>query len=105
MHKLIKLAVLILSVPIIFIIYKGNNKNYINITILGDGLSQGINSYETIDYGYGDYLKDYYQVFGHTITFPTGPKDYAISYNKHNWAMIDSSQAFIIDDKGEIKPL
>ena len=61
MHKLIKLAVLILSVPIIFIIYKGNNKNYINITILGDGLSQGINSYETIDYGYGDYLKDYYQ--------------------------------------------
>ena len=50
-------------------------------------------------------LKDYYQVFGHTITFPTGPKDYAISYNKHNWAMIDSSQAFIIDDKGEIKPL
>ena len=61
MHKLIKLAVLILSVPIIFLIYKGNNKNYINITILGDGLSQGINSYEIIDYGYGDYLKDYYQ--------------------------------------------
>ena len=50
-------------------------------------------------------LKDYYQVFGHTITFPTGPKDYAISYNKHNWAMIDSSQAFIINDNGEIKPL
>ena len=61
MQKLIKLAVLILSVPIIFIIYKANNKNYINITILGDGLSQGINSYETLDYGYGDYLKDYYQ--------------------------------------------
>lgn len=50
-------------------------------------------------------LKDYYQVFGHTITFPTGPKDYAISYEGHNWAMIDSSQAFIIDDKGEIKKL
>ena len=61
MQKLIKLAVLILSVPIIFLIYKTTNKNYINITILGDGLSQGINSYETLDYGYGDYLKDYYQ--------------------------------------------
>ena len=61
MHKLIKLAVLILSVPIIFLIYKTTNKNYINITILGDGLSQGINSYETIDYGYGEYLRDYYQ--------------------------------------------
>ena len=61
MHKLIKLTVLILSVPIIFLIYKTTNKNYINITILGDGLSQGINSYETIDYGYGEYLKDYYQ--------------------------------------------
>ena len=63
MHKLIKLAVLILSVPIIFIIYKGNNKNYINITILGDGLSQGINSYETIDYGYGDYLYNRFSDF------------------------------------------
>ena len=61
MHKLIKLTVLILSVPIIFLIYKTTNKNYINITILGDGLSQGINSYETIDYGYGEYLRDYYQ--------------------------------------------
>lgn len=61
MHKLIKLAVLILSVPIIFLIYKTTNKNYINITILGDGLSQGINSYETIDYGYGEYLRDYYK--------------------------------------------
>ena len=50
-------------------------------------------------------LKDYYQVFGHTITFQTGPKDYAISYEGHNWAMIDASQAFIIDDKGEIKKL
>lgn len=50
-------------------------------------------------------LKDYYQVFGHTITFPTGPKDYAISFEEHNWAMIDASCAFTIDDKGEIKPL
>ena len=50
-------------------------------------------------------LKDYYQVFGHTITFPTGPTDYAISYEGHNWAMIDASCAFIIDDKGEIKKL
>ena len=61
MQKLIKLAVLILSVPIIFIIYRETNKNYINITVLGDGLSQGINSYEQIVYGYGDYIKDYYK--------------------------------------------
>ncbi len=61
MQKIIKLAVLILSVPIIFLIYKNTNKNYINLTILGDTLSTGINSYEIEDYGYGDYLKDYYQ--------------------------------------------
>ena len=61
MTRLIKLLVLILSVPIIYIIYKLNNQNYINITILGDGLSKGINSYEIQDYGYGEYLKEYYQ--------------------------------------------
>lgn len=50
-------------------------------------------------------LKEYYQIFGHTITFPTGPKDYAISPNGKCWAMLDASQAFVIDTEGNIKPL
>ena len=50
-------------------------------------------------------LKGYYQTFGHTITFPTGPKDYAISPNGKCWAMLDASQAFVLDIEGNIKPL
>ena len=50
-------------------------------------------------------LKGYYQIFGHTITFPTDPKDYAISPNGKCWAMLDASQAFVMDTEGNIKPL
>ena len=54
---------------------------------------------------YQDDIPGYYQIFGHTMTFPTGVKDYAISYMGHNWAMIDASQAFIITNNNDILPL
>ena len=51
---------------------------------------------------YNDDLPGFYQIFGHTITFPTNPKDYTISYDGHNWAMLDASCAFILDNEGNI---
>jgi len=52
-----------------------------------------------------DELKGYYQIFGHTMTYPSGQKDYAISPNGKSWAMIDASQAFIIDVEGNIESI
>lgn len=52
---------------------------------------------------YNEDLKGFYQIFGHTITFPNGnPKDYAISPAGKSWAMLDASQAFIMDIEGNI---
>lgn len=52
---------------------------------------------------YNEDLKGFYQIFGHTITFPNGnPKDFAISPLGHSWAMLDASQAFIMDIEGNI---
>jgi len=53
---------------------------------------------------YTEDLKGYYQIFGHTMTYPTGPKDYAISPNGKSWAMLDASQAFVMDYEGNIEP-
>lgn len=48
-------------------------------------------------------LKGFYQIFGHTISFPNGNQyDYSISPNGHCWAMIDASKAFILDIEGNI---
>ena len=46
-------------------------------------------------------LPGYYQIFGHTITYPDGQYSYKIT---DNWAMIDASQAFVLETNGEIKP-
>ena len=54
--KLIILLCLSLSV---FFIYKITVATTYNLLTLGDGLSQGINSYGIKDYGYVDYYKDY----------------------------------------------
>lgn len=53
------LIIFILICLSIFLIYKNNNKNNINYTSLGDGLSLGKDSFGRIDYGYSDYIKDY----------------------------------------------
>ena len=51
-------------------------------------------------------LRGYYQIFGHTISFPQGnPKAYAISPEAKSWAMLDASQAFIMDFEGNIKSI
>ena len=55
---------------------------------------------------YSEDLDGYYQIFGHTITYPNGnPKEYSISPGGHNWAMLDASKAFILDDKRNILPI
>lgn len=40
-----------------------------------------------------------YQIFGHTMPFPKGQFSYSIN---DNWAMIDASKLFILDDKGKL---
>ncbi len=58
-RKHVKLIIFIIICLLIFIIYTRNNKNNINYVSLGDGFSLGIDSYDIIDYGYSDYIKDY----------------------------------------------
>lgn len=57
--KHLKLLILIIVCFLIYIIYQNNNQNVIYLT-LGDGLSLGKDSYGQINYGYSDYLYDYY---------------------------------------------
>lgn len=45
----------------IFLIYKVAFKNEVNYVSLGDFLAEGINPYGEIDYGFSDYLADYYR--------------------------------------------
>lgn len=47
-------------------------------------------------------FKNYYQIFGHTITYPNGQFSYEIN---DKWAMIDASQSFILTPDGILKPL
>ncbi len=49
-------------------------------------------------------LDGYYQIFGHTMTYPNGQYKYSISPNGRCWAMIDASQAFVMDYEGNIEP-
>lgn len=54
---------------------------------------------------YNNDLDGYYQIFGHTMSFPNGQKDYAISPNGHCWAMLDASMAFVMDVEGNIEAI
>ncbi len=48
-------------------------------------------------------LEDYYQIFAHSLSYPNYQQfDYEIN---DNWAMLDASQAFIIDQENNIKPI
>lgn len=59
MSKKIKLLILMLSIPTVYIIYiLCGNKN-INYISLGDDIALGINSYGIANYSYSDYFKDY----------------------------------------------
>lgn len=54
---------------------------------------------------YDEGLKGYYQIFGHTITYPNGQMSYSIFENGKSWAMLDASQAFVMDIEGNIKSI
>ena len=59
LSRKVKLLILILMCSTVFFIYNKTNYNNISYTIIGDGLSLGINCYGQKDYGYGDYVKEY----------------------------------------------
>lgn len=52
---------------------------------------------------YYNHIDEYYQIFGHTMPYPNNDQ-YAYEINS-NWAMIDASQAFVIDDSNCLKIL
>ena len=49
-------------VLLVFIIYKCFSDNKINYVALGDSLAEGRNPYGDIDYGYTDYIADYFRL-------------------------------------------
>ena len=57
--KKAKALTLLLMCGTTFFIYKNTNYNNITYTVIGDGLSYGIDSYGGTTYSYGDYVKDY----------------------------------------------
>ena len=59
MSRPIKLLILVILSLSVFYIYKIANSTTYNLLVLGDNLSQGINSYGIKDYGYIDYYRDY----------------------------------------------
>lgn len=59
LSRKVKLLILILMSSTVFFIYNQTNYNNISYTILGDGLSVGIDSYNQKTYSYGDYVKEY----------------------------------------------
>ena len=59
MKKLLKLGILITLSLSVYLIYNQTKDKNITIMVLGDGLSEGINSYGIYDYSYVDYYKDY----------------------------------------------
>ncbi len=54
-----KLLILLLLSLSVYFIYKFTNHHNITYTVLGDGLSLGIDCYGVVDYSYSDYIKDY----------------------------------------------
>ena len=61
MKKNIKIIIFILSLFLVFIIYKifSNENEKIIYVPLGDSIAEGMTPYHNIDYGYTDYIKDY----------------------------------------------
>lgn len=57
--KKMKLLTLILLSLSVFFVYNKTNHSNISYTNFGDGFAKGIDCYGRVDYGYGDYIKDY----------------------------------------------
>ena len=58
MHRKLKLLFLLILSSSVYFIFQNNNREVTNIVNIGDGLSQGINSYGFKEYSYIDYYKD-----------------------------------------------
>lgn len=86
-----KLLILIILCSSIFFIYKQTNNHNINYTVIGDGFAKGIDCYGRIDYGYGDYIKDYLEEKEKLM-------DYSNTYTDEKMT-IDSLLTTIITDK------
>ena len=58
MKKYLKLLIFILICILIYLIYQNKEEKEIVYTSLGDGFSQGINSFGEKNYGYSDFIND-----------------------------------------------
>ncbi len=58
-EKHYKFIIFLLIIILIYLIYRTNNYNNLTYISLGDAYALGVDSYNRIDYGYSDYLKDY----------------------------------------------
>ena len=100
MKKHIKLIVFILSLLIVFTIYKGFSKNNSKIIYipLGDSIAEGMTPYHNIDYGYTDYIKDYLKK-NNRLSF------YTKKYTKSGYTIedvendINNNKVIVEDDK------
>lgn len=54
-----KVLIPLLLILLIYIIYKTNDNNLIDYMVIGDSISNGLNSYGNKTYGYNDYIKSY----------------------------------------------
>lgn len=61
LKKHYKIIIFLLVVFLIYLIFQKTNFYNLNYTALGDGFAKGIDSYERVDYGYSDYLRDYFK--------------------------------------------
>lgn len=69
--KAIKLLILFLLCSLTYIIYITNNKRTIKYVSLGDEYSLSLNSYNNTDYGYNEYIKNYFENLKKLKTYNT----------------------------------
>lgn len=63
MKKIAKLSVLLVAILIVFLTYNSfsDEKGKIKYIALGDSVAYGVNSYRAEEYGYPDYLSEYFK--------------------------------------------
>lgn len=96
MNRKIKLIILIIMSLSVYFIYQKNDTHEIKILLLGDSLSQGINSYGIKGYSYLDYWKKYLESEKITV-------DINEEYSKNDMSIIQALD--VINSKAKIKRL
>lgn len=94
--KKLKVLIILFMCGTTFFIYKYTNYNNITYTVLGDGLSCGIDSYGRKTYSYGDYVKDY-------LTDKNKLKDYYKEYTKQDMTIEMLHNTLLTNQKKEYK--